>query len=387
MKLLCFLIALFAAQCFSNPISAAVVPSVEQRVADLEAYIRNTAPEHSFRGETGPGHNGWMMLSAGLVLFMTLPGLALFYGGLVRRKNVLSVMAQCLGLSGIVIILWWACGYSLSFAKGTPFIGGLQWSFLRGVTADPNPDYGPWVSHNVYAMYQLMFAIITPALIVGAIAERMRFSALMLFCTLWMFLVYFPVAHMMWASDGWMNGLWNAQAGVRAIDFAGGIVVHMTSGWSALVLCLLLGRRRGFGREAIVPHSMVVTPTGAILIGLIAGVSTFFACGKLKSFFRYDDSLDTFGVHAVGGTLGSLMVGFLASSEMNPNLVTLLKPLIGHSLWLEQLKAAGLVLVLSIGVTAGLYWVIDRLIGCRVSEDIENQGLDLAEHGEDGYTR
>ena len=466
MKLLCFLIALFAAQCFSNPISAAVVPSVEQRVADLEAYIRNTAPEHSLRGETGPGHNGWMMLSAGLVLFMTLPGLALFYGGLVRRKNVLSVMAQCLGLSGIVIIHWWACGYSLSFAKGTPFIGGLQWSFLRGVTADPNPDYGPWVSHNVYAMYQLMFAIITPALIVGAIAERMRFSALILFCTLWMFLVYFPVAHMMWASDGWMNGLWNAQAGVRAIDFAGGIVVHMTSGWSALVLCLLLGRRRGFGREAIVPHSMVlcmvgtgmlwfgwygfnagsavaadkvaanaftattlsagvglcawallekilrgrpsvlgmcsgavaglatitpasgfVTPTGAILIGLIAGVSTFFACGKLKSFFRYDDSLDTFGVHAVGGTLGSLMVGFLASSEMNPNLVTLLKPLIGHSLWIEQLKAAGLVLVLSIGVTAGLYWVIDRLIGCRVSEDIENQGLDLAEHGEDGYTR
>ena len=158
--------------------------------------------------------------------------------------------------------MWWAFGYSVSFAPGSPWIGGFQWSWLSGVNADPNADYGPWVSHNVYAMYQMMFAIITPALIVGAIAERMRFSALMVFCMAWMVIVYFPVTHMMWGVGGWMNGLWNAKAAIRAIDFAGGIVVHMTSGWSALALCLLLGPRRGFGREPIPPHSMVLCMVG-----------------------------------------------------------------------------------------------------------------------------
>jgi Amt family ammonium transporter len=440
-------------------------PGVEQRLADLEAYFKNGAPTGSLKGLPGPGHNGWLMVSAGLVLFMTLPGLALFYGGLVRRKNVLSVLAQCLGLAGIVTVLWWACGYSLSFGKGSPFLGGLGWSFLFGVTAEPNPDYSAWVSHNVFAMYQLMFAIITPGLIVGAIAERMRFKALMIFCTLWMFAVYFPTAHMLWGADGWMNGLWNDGAKVKAIDFAGGIVVHMTSGWSALVLCLLLGPRKGYGREAIVPHSMVlcmvgtgmlwfgwygfnagsavaadgisanafvattlsagvglcvwavleltlrgkpsilgmcsgavgglatitpasgfVTPTGAVIIGLVSGIATFIACSKLKAKFGYDDSLDTFGVHAVGGTLGTLMAGFLASPEANSNLAAdRIKDFVGKTLWLEQAKAAGIVLVLSVGATVVLYLVIDRLVGCRVAEDIEHQGLDLAEHGEGGY--
>ncbi|MBL9172965.1 MAG: ammonium transporter [Verrucomicrobiales bacterium] len=446
--------------------ATAAEPGLEQRVSDLEAYIRNTAPAGPIQGNPGPGHNGWMMVSAGLVLFMTLPGLALFYGGLVRRKNVLSVLAQCLGLAGIVTILWWVCGYSLSFGKGSPFLGGFQWSFLRGVTADPNPDYGAWVSHNVYAMYQLMFAIITPGLIIGAVAERMRYQALMIFCAAWMVLVYFPVAHMLWGADGWMNGLWNSKAAIKSIDFAGGIVVHMTSGWSALILCLLLGPRKGFGREPIVPHSMVlcmvgtgmlwfgwygfnagsavaadriaanaftattlsaavglcvwavlewtlrrrpsvlgmcsgavaglatitpasgfVTPTGAVLIGLAAGLATFLACGKLKSFFRYDDSLDTFGVHAVGGTLGTLLAGVLATTEINANLsADWIRPLVGTSLWWEQVKAGGLVLLLSVVVTVILYAVIDRVVGCRVAEEIENQGLDLAEHGEEGYT-
>lgn len=466
MKPIWILAFLLAAQWIFAALAPAAEPTVEQRLADLEAYVRNTAPATSLQGQPGPGHNGWMMISAGMVLFMTLPGLALFYGGLVRRKNVLSVLAQCLGLAGIVTVLWWLCGYSLAFAKGSPFLGSLQWSLLNQVTADPNPDYGAWVSHNVYAMYQLMFAIITPGLIVGAVAERMRYSALMLFCTVWMFLVYFPVAHMMWGVDGWMNGLWNSGSGIKAIDFAGGIVVHMTSGWSALVLCLLLGPRQGYGREPIVPHSMVlclvgtgmlwfgwygfnagsavaadkiaanaftattlsagvglvawallekylrgrpsvlgmcsgavaglatitpasgfVTPTGAILIGLVAGVATFFACGKLKSAFKYDDSLDTFGVHAVGGTLGTLMAGLLATEEINSNLgAAWIKPLVGRTLWIEQFKAAGIVLVLSIGITVLLYVIIDRLIGCRVTEDVENQGLDLAEHGEEGYT-
>ena len=446
--------------------AAAAEPGVEQRLADLEAYVRNSAPTGPLQGVPGPGHNGWMMMSAGLVLFMSLPGLALFYGGLVRRKNVLSVLAQCLGLAGVVGVMWWAFGYSVSFAPGSPWLGGFQWSGFSGVNADPNADYGPWVSHNVFAMYQMMFAIITPALIVGAIAERMRFSALLVFCMAWMIIVYFPVTHMMWGVGGWMNGLWNPKAAIRAIDFAGGIVVHMTSGWSALALCLLLGPRRGFGREHIQPHSMVlcmvgtgmlwfgwygfnagsavaadkiaanaftattlsalaglltwgalerairgrpsvlglcsgavaglatitpasgfVTPTGAMIIGLLSGLSTFWACSWLKARFRYDDSLDTFGVHAVGGTVGTVMAGVLATSDINPNLkAEWILPLVGRSLWWEQVKAGGLVLVFSVVVTIVLYLVIDRLMGCRVSEDIEDQGLDLAEHGEEGYT-
>src|SRR5215467_8328364 len=232
-------------------------PSLEQRVADLEAYVNNSArgadagsPMASNIAGPGPGHNAWMMTCAALVLFMTLPGLALFYGGLVRRKNVLSVLAQCLGIAGLVSILWWVAGYSITFHSGKPFFGGLDWKFLHGVDSNPNTDYARWVSHNVYSMYQLMFAIITPALIVGAIAERMKFSAILLFVTLWMFIVYFPLAHMVWGVDGFMNGVWNKDAGIKAIDFAGGTVVHMSSGWSALILCLILGKRLGFGKES-----------------------------------------------------------------------------------------------------------------------------------------
>ena len=321
----------------------------------------------------GPGHNAWLMTSALLVLFMTLPGLALFYGGLVRQKNVLSILAQCLGIAGLVSILWWAIGYSLVFAHGCAFFGGTQFAFLRGVTAVPNTDYSYWVSHNVFAMYQLMFAIITPALIIGSVAERMKFSAVMVIVGLWMFLVYFPLAHMVWGIDGLMNGVWNPNARIRAIDFAGGTVVHMSSGWSALLLCLFLGPRLGFRKEIMAPHSMVlcmvgtgmlwvgwygfnagsalgadgiaanafmtttlatavassswaglewllrgkpsvlgfcsgavgglvvITPAcgfvdanGAVIIGVLAGAVPFFACTKLKSWFHYDDALDTF---------------------------------------------------------------------------------------------
>ena len=217
----------------------------------------------------GPGHNAWLMTSALLVLFMTLPGLALFYGGLVRQKNVLSILAQCLGIAGLVSILWWAIGYSLVFAHGCAFFGGTQFAFLRGVTAVPNTDYSYWVSHNVFAMYQLMFAIITPALIIGSVAERMKFSAVMVIVGLWMFLVYFPLAHMVWGIDGLMNGVWNSNARIRAIDFAGGTVVHMSSGWSALLLCLFLGPRLGFRKEIMAPHSMVLcmVGTGMLWVG------------------------------------------------------------------------------------------------------------------------
>src|SRR5947207_3788283 len=200
---------------------------------------------------------------------MTLPGLALFYGGLVRAKNVLSVLAQCLGIAGLVTIIWWMVGYSLVFSQGSPFIGGLKFAFLRGVDGRPNGDYSYWVSQNVFSMYQLMFAIITPALIIGAVAERMKFAAVLVFVGVWMFAVYFPIAHMVWGSDGWMNGVFNADAKITAIDFAGGTVVHMSSGWSALILCLVLGKRVGFGKEPMPPHSMVMCMigTGMLWVG------------------------------------------------------------------------------------------------------------------------
>src|SRR3974390_3905601 len=200
--------------------------SIQQRLDDLEAYVNNSARNADTNSQSnisgpGPGHNGWMMTSSALVLFMTLPGLALFYGGLVRRKNVLSVLAQCLGIAGLVTLLWWFCGYSLVFhsgetERGWSFLGSLKWMFLEGVDSTPNGDYGQWVSHNVYAMYQLMFAIITPALIVGEIAERMKYSAIMAFVLAWMFVVYFPLAHMVWGVDGLMNGVCNANASVKA---------------------------------------------------------------------------------------------------------------------------------------------------------------------------
>jgi len=205
------------------PAAAAQAPSnaeLERRVLDLEAYMNNSARVDAATTKVpgaGPGHNAWMMVSAALVLFMTLPGLALFYGGLMRRKNVLSVMAQCLLLAGLVTILWWAVGYSIVFHNGGKFMGNFDFAFLKGVDSAPNTDYAFWVSQNVFSMYQLMFAIITPALIVGAIAERMKFSAIFLFMTLWMFVVYFPLAHMVWGIDGFMNGVWNAKAAIRSV--------------------------------------------------------------------------------------------------------------------------------------------------------------------------
>jgi ammonium transporter, Amt family len=443
--------------------AASVSPAdLATRVADLEAYVTNGAPKALVT--PGPGHNAWMMTASALVLFMTLPGLALFYGGLVRRKNVLSVMAQCLGCAGFVSILWWIGGYSLAFDSGSPVLGGLRFAFLRGVGAAPNASYGAWVSHSVFSMYQLMFAIITPALIVGAIAERMKYSAIMAFLVAWMFVVYFPLAHMVWGVDGFMNGVSNANAGIRAIDFAGGTVVHMSSGWSALVLCLVVGKRRGFGQRAFYPHSLVltmigtgllwvgwygfnagsalaadgiaggafmattlaaavgsvtwpaiewvtrgkptvlgmcsgavaglvvvtpasgfVTANGAVIIGLLAGVVPYLACTKLKAVFGYDDALDTFGVHGVGGTLGALVTGFLATPEANPNLDTNLADIVGKTLWLEQLEAMGLTIVLATTATFVLAMAVKRVVGLRPDAEDEEDGLDGLDHGEAGY--
>ncbi len=470
-------------------------PTLEQRVGGLEAYVGNTDPSAAVAalkdkdgnlpkgfamptlGAPGPGHNAWQMTSSALVLFMTLPGLALFYGGLVRRKNVLSVMAQCLLITGLVTILWWACGYSLVFHSGGKFLGSLDFKFLTGVDSTPNGDYSYWVSQNVYAMYQLMFAIITPALIIGAIAERMKFAAIFLFMFLWMFIVYFPQAHMIWGIDGMMNGVWNAKASIKAMDFAGGTVVHMASGWSALILCLILGKRIGFGKENMAPHSMVlcmigtgmlwvgwygfnagsavaadtiaanafttttlatavasfvwpmaewlvrgkpsvlgfcsgalaglvvITPacgfvnsTGAVIIGIAAGLIPWFFCYKVKSWFGYDDALDTFGVHAIGGTLGALMTGILADPAVNGNIALstadpknpatqngLAQLVASHGAWIEQVKAIGVTLVLAIVGTTIIAFIVKAVIGLRPSEEVEVAGLDVAEHGEEGY--
>ena len=458
--------------------AAAAERSIQERLDDLEAYVNNGSRNANTNTTSriagpGPGHNAWMMTSSALVLFMTLPGLALFYGGLVRRKNVLSVLAQCLGITGLVTILWYLVGYSLAFhsgdtARGWSFVGKLDWAFLKGVDSTPNGDYGGWVSHNVYAMYQMMFAIITPALIIGAIAERMKFSAILLFMTLWMLIVYFPLAHMVWGVDGMMSGVGNAKAPIHAIDFAGGTVVHMSSGWSALVLCLILGKRLGFGREPMPPHNMVlcmvgtgmlwvgwygfnagsavaadviaanafmtttlatavasfvwamaeyitrgkpsvlgfcsgavaglvvitpacgfVTADGAVIIGIAAGLVPYLACWKLKAVFGYDDALDTFGVHAVGGTLGAFLTGMLARTTANGNLTTNLKDYVKDSLFqplvFEQIKAIAVTLLLAVVSTAIIAFIVRAAVGLRVAPEVETSGLDLAEHGEEGY--
>jgi ammonium transporter, Amt family len=441
-------------------------PSVEERLADLEAYVNNAA--RATAGNTnvtskiagpGPGHNAWQMTSTALVLFMTLPGLALFYGGLVRKKNVLSVLAQCMGIAGLVTILWWAIGYSLSFGAGNAFIGDAAYAMFKGVEPGAVGAGYYWISDSMWAMFQLTFAIITPALIIGAIAERMKFSAVLLFVTIWMFAVYFPFAHMVWSTTGLMCGPLNKDAAIKALDFAGGTVVHMTSGWSALVLCIILGKRKNYGREPMTPHSMTlcmvgtgmlwvgwygfnagsalgadaiasnafttttlaaatagfvwpmiewitrgkpsvlgfcsgivaglvvvtpacgfVTPTSAVIIGILAGIVPYLACSYLKKLIGYDDALDTFGVHGVGGTLGAILTGILADEKANSVVGGLKAGLLG-----AQLKAVLLTIVWSVVATAIIAYIVKAVVGLRPTEEVEINGLDLAEHGEEGY--
>jgi ammonium transporter, Amt family len=473
------------------PATPAEAPKAEEKPAatmadDLGGYMNNVAPTGPLVGVPGPGHNGFMMICAALVLFMTLPGLALFYGGLVRSKNVLSICGQCLGIAGLVTVLWWVCGYSLifgtSFSKDGAtlgqFLGGTEYFFLNGVDSKPNTTYAGWISQSVFAMYQLMFAIITPALIIGAVAERMKFWAVMLFVTVWMFVVYFPMAHMVWGGTGLMNGVWNGDAKITAIDFAGGTVVHMTSGWSALVLCMMLGKRHGFGKEKMSPHSMVlcmvgtgmlwvgwygfnagsalaadgvaaqafmtttlaagtagfvwalaeamfrgkpsilgfcsgivaglvvitpacgfVTANGAMIIGILAGLIPFVFVMVLKAKFGYDDALDTFGVHAVGGTLGAIMTAFLATDKVNGNLILAdyagkngLAKKVGDTFTLDssalisgQFKAIAITLVLSIVATVVITLIVKAIVGLRPDTESEVAGLDISDHGEEGY--
>ena len=450
------------------PAAAPAGPSLEQRILDLEKYVTNGQPGvdgdvtwQSKIAGPGPGHNAWQMVSTALVLFMTLPGLALFYGGLVRKKNILSVIAQCMGIAGLVTILWWACGYSLSFGAGNAFIGDLSMKFLDGVSPTASGAGYWWISDAMWSMFQLTFAIITPALIVGAIAERMKFISVLVFTAIWMFAVYFPFAHMVWAGTGFMCGPLNAEAGIKAIDFAGGTVVHMTSGWSALILCMLLGPRRGHGKESMAPHSMVmcaigtgmlwvgwygfnagsalgadgiaanafmtttlaaatagfvwgvmewvvrgkpsvlgfcsgivaglvvITPgagfvsaTSSVIMGVMAGVIPFLAVAYLKRILGYDDALDTFGVHGVGGTLGAILTGVFASPDVHP----VLKDMnLMDGLLMSQLKAVGLTIVWSVVATVVITFIVKAVVGLRPTPEQEQTGLDLAEHGEAGY--
>lgn len=464
----------------------APTPSIEQRLAYAEAERSNSDPSATGIAPTAsPAHTVWMMVSAALVLFMTLPGLVLFYGGLVRQKNVLSMAALCLGITALVSVMWWAFGYSLVFGKSfagpgasllaravSPFLGGTEFLFLRGVGTAPNTDYAFWVPQNVFCIFQLTFAIITTVLIFGASAERMKFASVMLFAALWLLVVYIPLTHMVWGSTGFLNGVWNPKAGIPAIDFAGGMVVEMASGWSALVLCLVLGKRKGFGREPMMPHSMVlasvgagilwvgwygfnagsalaadgiaanafltttlaaataslvwplmefiqrgkpsvlgfcsgavaglvgitpacgfVTAGGAIIVGAIAGLASYAACTVIKRKFHYDDTLDVFGVHGVSGTVGLVLAGLLASLVANPNLAGavassngLLAAVQGHWLWLVQLKAIGLTLMLVVPATLVVTLVVRAIAGLRPAGEIEAQGLDIHDHGEEGYT-
>jgi Amt family ammonium transporter len=389
------------------------------------------------------GDNAWMLVSSALVLMMTGPGLALFYCGLVRKKNVLGTMMQSFAMMALITLLWAVCGYSLVFGAGNPFIGDLRYLFLRGVGAEPNPLYAPTIPHQTFMIYQLMFAIITPALIAGAFAERVRFQAMVVFSTLWTFFVYFPMAHMVWGSGGFLNAFLGGKYPV--FDFAGGTVVHITSGFSALVTALYIGKRVGYPHEKIVPHNLVlsfigacllwvgwfgfnagsalaasslatsafvathfaaavaglatvtqgagfVQPFSAVLIGLVAGALCHFMVTVAKEKFRYDDSLDVFGVHGVGGLAGCLLTGVFATRAVN----SALKLANGQPAalgWIDgnpaqvvnQLIGAGIGIGLGVVGTLAALKITELVTPLRMKEREEDTGMDLSLHGEEGY--
>ena len=402
------------------------------------------------------GDTAWILVSTALVMLMT-PGLALFYAGMVRRKNVLGTLMHSFIAIALISVHWILVGYSLSFGPDVKgIIGDLSWAGLQGVGLAPNPDYAPTVPHLAFMIYQMMFAVITPALISGAFAERMKFSAYLVFALAWTTVVYDPVAHWVWGTGGWMK-----QLGV--LDFAGGIVVHATSGFSALAAALYIGRRKGFLHEHMPPHDLPLTVLGAGLLwfgwfgfnagsalasgelatmafvtthsaavsatltwtflewahrgkptmfgaatGAIAGLATItpaagfvspmaalligvaaallcYTALNAKTKLGYDDSLDAFGVHGVGGTLGTIMAGVFASIAINAAGANGL--LFGNPGQLAvQAGAVLLVAVYSFIVTMALFKVLDLLMGVRVTRDEETEGLDISQHGESGYT-
>ncbi|MGD1091422.1 MAG: ammonium transporter [Bryobacteraceae bacterium] len=440
----------------------ATLASAQTVPADLEKHLADL--DKATKAAQSAGDNAWMLVSAALVLMMTGPGLALFYGGLVRGKNVLGTMMQSFILMAWVTVLWAFIGYSLAFSEGTSFVGGLNYALLHNVGAAPNADYAPTIPQSTFMVYQLMFAIITPALISGAFAERMKFSGMLLFMTLWMFIVYFPMAHMVWGK----GGLFNASLGgkIPAFDFAGGTVVHITSGVSALVCALYLGRRKGYPHDSMRPHSLVISfigacllwvgwfgfnagsalaasslatsafvathfgaaaaalgwvlaewlktgkpsvlgaisgsvaglvaitpasgfvkPFPALFIGFAAGVVCYLMVTLVKGMFGYDDSLDAFGVHGAGGTLGALLTGVFATKEINDVLSG--KPMGfvdgNPSQVLNQAIACVVSWALAAVGTFIILKICDAVTGVRVTPEQEIEGLDLSMHGEEGY--
>ncbi len=448
-------LALLACPIHALSQTTASAPATQAQVAALQQAVQNAQLA---------GDNAWMLVSAALVLLMTGPGLALFYGGLVRKKNILGTMMQSFAMMGLVTILWAICGYSLAFGHGSAFIGGFEHLFLRGVSLSPNPDYAATIPEQTYMVYQLMFAIITPALITGAFAERMKFSAMAVFLSLWSLIVYSPMAHMVWGVGGLLNA---TGAHIPSLDFAGGTVVHITSGVSALVACIYLGKRVGYPQTPMPPHSMVlsfigacllwvgwfgfnagsalaanslatsafinthfaaasaalgwtiaewlhngkptalgaisgavaglvaitpasgfVQPFAALAIGLVAGIFCSFMVFRVKNLFGYDDSLDAFGVHGAGGTLGAVLTGIFATQAINPiygkGVAT--GAIDGH--WgqiLNQLAGIAFAWGISIVGTLVLLFLVDKIIGLRVTAEHESAGLDLSQHGEEGY--
>jgi len=452
---------------FLAPVAALAQPATSPSAPATQAQV--AALQKSISDAQGSADNAWMLTSAALVLMMTGPGLALFYGGLVRRKNILGTMMQSFAMMGIITVLWALVSYSLAFGHGNSFIGGFEHFLLQGVGLSPNADYAATIPHQTYMVYQLMFAIITPALITGAFAERMKFSAMCVFLILWSIVVYDPMAHMVWGVGGFLNA---AGGKFPCLDFAGGTVVHVTSGVSALVTAIYLGKRIGYPKVAMPPHSMVlsfigacllwvgwfgfnagsalnasglatsafvathfaaaaaavswtvaewihngkptalgaisgavaglvaitpasgfVAPVPALIIGFIAGVFCFQMVTRVKNWFGYDDSLDAFGVHGAGGTLGALLTGIFATGFINPIFG---KDANGNALptggvdgnWhqlLNQSVGVAVAWVISIVGTLVILFVVDKTIGLRLTADDEATGLDLSQHGEEGY--
>ncbi len=357
------------------------------------------------------GNTAWVLTSTALVLFMTLPGLSLFYGGLVRAKNVLSVLMQCFAITCLVSLLWFGYAYSLAFGGSGDWLGSLEKAFMGGVSVDSLTGDIP---ETVFAMFQLTFAIITPALVVGGFAERMKFSAMMLFTALWMTAVYVPVAHWVW------GGGWLGQMGL--LDFAGGTVVHITAGVAALVAALVIGKRDGFQQSPMPPHNMTmavtgagmlwvgwfglgivtgmvaglgtitpasgfVGPAGAVVIGAVAGVACFSATQFLKRVLKVDDSLDVFPVHGVGGILGTLAAGIFASTQLGifsgQGFASGVDS-IGQQLSIQAIGVAATVGYTAV-ITFVLLKIVDLLVGLRVGREDEIGGLDIALHEERGY--
>jgi Amt family ammonium transporter len=441
--------------------------AMAQAAPDLN--VRLAAMEAATKSAQSAGDNAWMLVSSALVLMMTAPGLALFYGGLVRRKNVLGTMMHSFILMAVVTVIWAVVGYSLAFGGSSPYIGNFQFAFLDGVGSAPNTDYAGTIPHATFMVYQLMFAIITPALISGAFAERMKFSAMLLFTVLWTLVVYFPMAHMVWGKGGLLNAFSGGK--IPCLDFAGGTVVHITSGVSALVCAIYLGKRLGYPSPAMKPHNLVISTVGAgmlwvgwfgfnagsalsasglatsafvathfgaaaatlawlamewmdagkpsmlgaisgcvaglvaitpasgfvkpfpaMIIGACAGAVCYFMVTRVKHRLGYDDALDAFGVHGVGGTLGAVLTGVFATSFINDGLKDAagkVQPLglvdgNGGQI-LNQVLGIAISWVLAIVGTLLILKFVDIVIGVRVTKEQESDGLDLSMHNEEGY--